>query len=63
MYYTILNDRLENRLPTALTSNLNVKPWREGGISLVDVMGSAGVSRLRQMTGDEVYIIEGEDRR
>ena len=62
-YYTILDARYKADLPVILTSNLNTEPWRTGGPSLVDLMGRASVSRLAEMTGREVYVIEGEDRR
>ena len=62
-YYTILDARYKADLPVILTSNLNTEPWRPGGPSLVDLMGRASLSRLAEMTGREVYVIEGEDRR
>ena len=63
MYFAILNQRYNNQLPVILTSNLSFSPWRFGGPSLVDLMGRASVSRLVEMTGRQVYVIEGEDRR
>lgn len=63
MYFTIINRRYNAGLPLVLTSNLNFEPWRAGEPSLVDLMGRASASRLVEMTGGKVYLIEGEDRR
>ena len=63
MYFAILNHRYNQQLPVVLTSNLSFTPWRKDGPSLVDLMGRASVSRLAEMTGGRVYVIEGEDRR
>ena len=63
MYFTVINDRYNALLPVVLTSNLNFSPWREGGPSLVDLMGRASVSRLVEMTSGQVVVIEGSDRR
>jgi len=63
MYGNILNRRYNNELPVILTSNLAYTPWVEDGLSLTDLMGRAGVSRLMEMTGGQVYVIEGPDRR
>ncbi len=63
MYYTIINERYNAQLPIILTSNLSLDPWRPKGLSLADLMGRAGVSRLMEMTLGTAYVIEGEDRR
>jgi DNA replication protein DnaC len=63
MYFTILNKRYNNRLPVVLTSNLTYQPWEPEGFCLTDLMGRVGASRLLEMTGGVVYIVEGEDRR
>ncbi len=63
MYFTLINKRYNNGLPIVLTSNLTYEPWVEGGVSLIDLIGRAGVSRLMEMTGGIYYEIEGEDRR
>ena len=38
-------------------------PWRDEGPSLIDLMRRASVSRLVEMTGGQMYLIEGDDRR
>ena len=64
MYYNIINTRYNADLPLVITTNLNFSPWRnDGGPDLVDLMGPGAVSRLVEMTGGQVYIIDGEDRR
>ena len=63
MYFTVINARYNAEMPVVLTSNLNFHPWREGGPSLVDLMGRASVSRLVEMTSGQVFVIEGSDRR
>jgi len=63
MYYTIINERYNAQLPIILTSNLNFEPCSPQGLSLADLMGRAGVSRLMEMTRGTAYVIEGEDRR
>jgi len=63
MYFNILNTRYNEQLPVILTSNLKYEPWEPDGMSLVDLMGRAGVSRLMEMTEGAIYIIEGPDRR
>lgn len=63
MYYTIINERYNNGLPMLITSNLGMEPWAKGGPSLEDIIGLAGVSRLKEMTGGKELVIEGEDRR
>lgn len=62
-YYGIINDRYNTGLPMVITSNLSLSPWETGGISLEDIVGWAGCSRLREMTGGVEYSIAGEDRR
>ena len=63
MYFQIINHRYNNDLPVVLTSNLSFEAWRPGGPTMVDLMGRASVSRLREMTRQREYVIEGEDRR
>jgi hypothetical protein len=60
MYYHIINERYNNELPIIITSNLKFEPWREGGISLVDLMGRAACDRLGEMVGPNRFVIEGE---
>lgn len=62
-YYGIINDRYNAGLPIVITSNLSLSPWEPGGISLEHVIGWAGCSRLREMTGGLEYEIAGPDRR
>ena len=62
-YFTILNARYNAELPVVLTSNLGFEPWQPEGPSLIDLMGRASVSRLVEMTGGQMYLIEGDDRR
>jgi hypothetical protein len=50
-------------LPVVITSNVEYRPFVEGGFTLYDVMGNAGASRLMEMTQGITYLIEGEDRR
>lgn len=63
MYYTIINERYNVQLPVIFTSNLHFQPCSGEGLSLADLMGRAGVSRLMEMTQGTAYVIEGEDRR
>ena len=62
-YYNLINNRYNANLPMVITSNLGLEPWDSGGMSLEDIIGISGVSRLREMTGGVQYLIEGEDRR
>ena len=63
MYYTIINERYNNRLPIILTSNLSFEPVDRDGLCLTDLVSRAGVSRLMEMTDGTAYVIEGEERR
>lgn len=63
MYYTIINGRYSNGLPMLITSNLGFDPWENGAPSLVDLIGQAGVSRLREMTQARQIVVVGDDRR
>lgn len=63
MYYTVINERYNSELPMIITSNLGFRPWSPGGLSLVDLIGKAGASRLMEMTGGIEYVIAGKDRR
>ena len=63
MYFNILDARYNRNLPIVITSNLGPTPWEPGGLSLVDLMGRASVSRLSEMTGRVFHRIAGEDRR
>ncbi len=63
MYHNIFNERYNNQLPIIVTSNLSYEPWTSDGLSLVDLIGRGGVSRLMEMTGGKAYVIEGEERR
>ena len=65
MYFNLLDQRYNNQLPIILTSNLNTIAWETdpNGPSLLELMGRAAVSRLMEMTGGEVYVIDGQDRR
>ena len=64
MYYTIINERYNRGLPLVITSNLPFQdPWVDGGMTLVDLIGLASVSRLRGMCNGEVIELEGEDWR
>lgn len=63
VYFNILNTRYNNELPVILTSNLRYEPWRDEGLTLANLMGTAGVSRLMEMTGGVHFEIAGEDRR
>ena len=63
MYFSIINARYNADLPILLTTNLGFTPWNDGSPSLVDLMGRASVSRLIEMTGGKIYVIDGEDRR
>jgi DNA replication protein DnaC len=63
MYYTVINERYNSALPMVITSNLGFKPWAPGGLSIADLIGKAGASRLMEMTGGTEYIIAGQDRR
>ena len=62
-YSLVLEARYNANLPVVLTTNLGLEPWTEGGPSLVDLLGRATVSRLAEMAGGKIYVIEGEDRR
>ena len=63
MYFGIINGRYNNGLPVVLTANLGFKPWPGSDIDLRDLVGSATVSRLMEMTGGIQYVIDGKDRR
>lgn len=63
MYYTIINERYERRLPMVITSNIGFQPSTPGGLSLVDLIGKAGASRLMEMCRGTEYLIAGGDRR
>ncbi|HLA39635.1 MAG TPA: ATP-binding protein [Candidatus Glassbacteria bacterium] len=63
IYYTIINERYNANLPMIITSNLGFEPWQPEGLSLADLIGNAGVSRLMEMTGGQQYLIAGHDRR
>ena len=62
-YYGIINDRYNAQLPMLITSNLGLVPWQPGGLSLGEIIGQSGVSRLKEMANATQYHIEGEDRR
>jgi DNA replication protein DnaC len=63
MYFGIVNGRYNNNLPMVITANLGFTPWEGSNITLTDLMGSAAVSRLMEMTGGIQYVVEGLDRR
>ena len=63
MYYTVINERYNAELPMVITSNLGFEPLPHGGLSIADLIGKAGASRLMEMTGRTEYVIAGHDRR
>lgn len=64
MYYNLINGRYNASLPVVITSNLAFdRPWREGGLTLADLVGGAVVSRLREMCRGKIIDLEGQDRR
>ncbi|MCI0438763.1 MAG: ATP-binding protein [Chloroflexi bacterium] len=64
MYFALINHRYNRELPVIVTANLPFdEPWTEGGATLVNLMGAASVSRLREMSGGVAVEILGEDQR
>ena len=64
MYLGLINERYNAERPIVITSNLPFDtPWTDGGMTLIDLMGRAAVSRLREMCEGRVIELLGQDRR
>jgi DNA replication protein DnaC len=63
VYWYIIDERVKNRLPVALTSRLPLEPKGPKGDSLVQLMGEDTVDRLYGMTGGVVIDMPGPSYR